>query len=120
MNKIGRLTNFAEGEKAMHPGIIGGVIGGIVGVLGGIIGTYFGIKNTNGPNERQFAIKAAIVSWIILVIFLALLFALPKPYGWFMWIPYGVILPFGIIYMNKTQQRIRTEEAKKSDSADQL
>jgi hypothetical protein len=44
-------------------GLVGGIAGGVLGVMGGIVGTYFSIKNTNGPKERAFAIRAAILCW---------------------------------------------------------
>ncbi|MFA5344576.1 MAG: hypothetical protein WC381_11535 [Kiritimatiellia bacterium] len=104
----------------MNPGMIGGIIGGVVGSIiglaGGIIGTYFSIKKTNSPRERAFTIRAAVVGWIAILLFLALLFTLPNPYRWFMWIPYGILLPLGIVYGNKTQQRIRQEESQNQAS----
>ena len=62
----------------------------LLGVLGGAIGTYFTIKNTNGPRERLFAIKASIICWV----FVALVFAIQK------W--------------DQTQLRIREEESRPS------
>lgn len=79
----------------------GGIIGGVIGIVGGIIGTVCSIKNTKTARARSFMIKSSIVTWIALAIFLALLFALPSPYKWFMWIPYGILLPLGIVYGNK-------------------
>lgn len=96
----------------MHPGAIGGIIGGLCGLAGGIIGTYFSIKNTNGPRERAFMVKSAAVCWVAIIIFLGLLFALPNPYRWFMWIPYAILLPIGITYGNKKQRSIRQEESQ--------
>ncbi len=96
----------------MHPGIIGGIIGGIAGIAGGMIGTYWSIKNTNGPRERAFMTKSAVVCWVAIFIFLGLLFALPNSYRWYMWIPYGILLPLGIISLNRKQQRIRQEESQ--------
>ncbi|HHH76735.1 MAG TPA: hypothetical protein ENL03_06900 [Phycisphaerae bacterium] len=103
----------------MHPGTIGGLVGGIVGVAGGVIGTYCSIKNTKGPRERVFMIKSAVVCWIAALVFLGLLFVLPNPYRWFMWLPYGILLPLGIIYGNKKQQAIRQEESQ-NQKADPL
>lgn len=102
----------------MHPGVIGGIIGGLAGLAGGIIGTYFSIKNTNGPRERAFMIKAGVVCWIAILLFLGLLFALPNPYRWFMWVPYGILLPLGIRYGNRKQQAIRREESQNNSAAD--
>lgn len=104
----------------MTSGMIGGLIGGIGGALGGIIGTYFSIKNTNGPRERRFVIKASVVCWIGISIFLLLLLMLPKPYNYLVWIPYGILLPLGIVKGNREQQRLRQEEAydKKAQAAE--
>ena len=93
-------------------GWIGGIAGIVMGLVGGIIGTRCSIKNTNGPRERSFMVKAAAVVWIAIVIFLGLLIALPSPYRWFMWIPYSILLPLGITFGNRKQQAIRQEEAR--------
>jgi len=98
----------------MHPGWIGAIAGGLLGLLGGAIGTYFSIKNTNGPRERTFMIKAGIGVWVCVLLFAGLLFALPSPYRYLLWIPYGILLPVGIIYLNRTQQRIRQEQAQQA------
>ena len=96
-------------------GWVGGIAGGIIGLAGGIVGTYFSIKNTSGPQERSFVIKSASVCWIAILIFLGLLLGLPNPYRWFMWIPYGILLPLGIIYINRRQQTIRQEESQNKE-----
>lgn len=96
----------------MNAGIIGGIIGGVIGVIGGLIGTYFSIKNTKGPKERLFMVKANIVCWVGIIVFLSLMFALPNPYGYLLWIPYAILLPLGIIFGNRTQQKIRAEESQ--------
>lgn len=95
----------------MHPGTIGGIIGGICGLAGGVVGTYFSIKNTIGPRERAFMIKASVVGWVGILLFLGLMFALPDPYRYFLWVPYGILLPLAIITGNRTQKRIREEES---------
>ena len=91
----------------MHPGAIGGIIGGIAGLAGGVIGTYFSIKNTNGPRERAFMIKASLIAWISVPVFSGLMFALPNSYRHFLWIPYGILLPLAIVTGNRKQQKIR-------------
>ena len=92
-------------------GWIGGMVGSIIGLAGGIIGTYFSIKNTSGPRERAFMIKAAAGFWGAGIVFLTLLFLLPNPYRWFMWVPYGILLPLSIRYVNNNQQAIREAES---------
>jgi len=96
----------------MNAGWMGGVAGGAIGVIGGIIGTYFSIKNTNGPREHAFMMKASVVCWVGIILFLGLMFAMPNPYRYFLWIPYAILLPLGIVFGNRTQQKIRKEESQ--------
>lgn len=97
-------------------GWIGSIAGGIFGLAGGVIGTYFSIKNTNGPLERSFMIKSAVVCWIAILVFLGLLLGLPNPYRFFVWIPYSILLPLGIIFWNRKQQAIRQQESQNNTS----
>ncbi len=94
----------------MNAGIMGGIIGSALGIAGGVIGTYFSIKNTNGPLERAFMIKASVIAWIAITVFLALMFLLPYPYRLWLWIPYGILLPLGIIKLNKRLAELRENE----------
>lgn len=98
----------------MNTGMIGGIVGCIIGLIGGIIGTYASIHNTSGPRERAFTIRASAIGWIIGITFLLLLFLLPTPWRFLLWIPYGIILPIGIITWNRKQQEIRKEESREN------
>ena len=95
----------------MNPGILGGIVGGSFGLVGGTIGTYFSIKNTLGPRERAFMIRAAIGTWVGVSLFLVGLLLLPRPYNFLLWVPYGIALPLAILWCNRRQQAIRAEEA---------
>jgi len=97
----------------MNIGLIGGIAGGVLGLMGGIVGTYFSIKNTNGPREKAFMVKASIIGWFGILVFLVLMLLLPNPYRFLLWIPYGIILPIAIIRGNKMQAKIREEESSK-------
>jgi hypothetical protein len=93
----------------MNPGLIGGIAGSFIGVAGGLIGTYFSIKNTNGPRERAFMIRSAIVCWVGVGVFLAAMFFVPQARLW-IWLPYCILLPLGIRYGNQKRMAIRREE----------
>ena len=77
----------------MDIGLIGGILGSVLGIAGGAVGTYFSIRNTQGPMERAFMIRASIVVWLALIVFLAALLLLPDPWRLLAWIPYGILLP---------------------------
>ncbi len=96
----------------MHPGVIGGIMGGVCGLAGGIIGTYYSVKNTNSPRERTFMIKVSVIGWIAILVFLGLMSSLPNTYRYFLWIPYGILLPLAIVTGNRKQQKIRQEESQ--------
>lgn len=94
----------------MQPGSIGAIVGTAIGILGSIVGTYFSIKNANGPREQAFVIKALVMLWGALTTFLCALLLLPSPYNHLMWIPYGIILSFGIRKFNESRKRLRENE----------
>lgn len=96
----------------MHPGMMGAIVGSALGLLGGAVGTYFSIRNTRGPKERAFVIKATGVTWAAVTLFLAGLLLLPTPYRFLLWIPYAILLPVGIRKWNREQARIRDEESR--------
>jgi len=96
----------------MDAGTIGGILGGIIGLIGGAVGTYASIKNTGGPRERRFMVRAAVAIWIGIALFLTLLLLIPNPYKWVVWIPYGVALPLTIVSLNRKQQAIRSREQR--------
>lgn len=100
-------------------GWVGGILGGLVGLAGGMFGTWVSIRNTRGPRERAFMVRAAAVAWIGILAFAVLLFGLPHPYRWFVWLPYSVLLPLGITYGNRRHQAIREEEAREEGAGGQ-
>ncbi|MDX9868455.1 MAG: hypothetical protein RBT78_11055 [Kiritimatiellia bacterium] len=90
--------------------------GCLVGLAGGVVGTWASVRNTNGPRERAFMIRACAVIWVAGLAFLALMFLLPMPWRHLLWIPYGILLPLGIITGNRRQQRIRDEERDEGEN----
>ena len=95
----------------MDAGLVGAVVGSAIGIVGGAVGTWASVRNTHGPRERRLMVRAAIGAWIFVTAFVVLLLVLPSPYRWLIWIPYGLLLPWAIISLNKKQRAIRLEEA---------
>jgi hypothetical protein len=91
-------------------GLVGGIAGGLLGVMGGIVGTYFGIKNTNGPRERAFAIRAAALCWLGVSTFLACLFLVPSTWRPLLWVVYLPSLCWFIRWMNEGQAHARIKD----------
>jgi len=96
----------------MDAGIIGAILGSAIGILGGVIGTYFSIKNTKGPRERAFIIKASVICWIFILAFLVCMYLLPGIYKASLMLVYIMVLPAGILLWNKKQKQIYLEESK--------
>lgn len=93
----------------MEPGIIGGLIGSLVGIAGGLFGTYMSVKNTNSPAERAFMVRVAIVAWVVISVFIALFLLLPDPWRHLLWLPYGLLLPVSILWVNRRQAQFRED-----------
>jgi hypothetical protein len=96
---------------------IGAIGGSVIGVLGGLFGSYVSIKNTNGPRERAFMIKAAIGAFFAVATFLVALWFASDFLRPFLWLPYVVALPLAIRWLNRKQQEIRRDEEHHGVSA---
>ncbi len=92
-------------------GVVGGSIGALLGIMGGAIGTYFSIKNTNGPKERQLVIRFSVILWGAMIPVGLLAYLLPAPYTFLAFMPIWLALPFLIRYWNKKQQEVRLRES---------
>ena len=96
----------------MHEGTIIGLVGSALGVGGGVIACCYSIKNTNGPRERLFMIKASIVCFAGVTIFLLAQGTLPDAYRWILFIPYFILLYLGTAYGKKVHKLIREQESE--------
>ena len=95
-------------------GWAGGILGGLVGILGGAIGVYFSVKNTKGPRERAFVIRASILCLVGVVIFVVGMWLVPSPYKFGLIPVYVVSLLLAIRQWNRLQAAIRAEESDRA------
>jgi hypothetical protein len=93
-------------------GWVGGVVGGGIGILGGLFGTYCSIKNTNGPRERAFVVRASIVCWLGVSIFVLGMWLVPTPYKYGLIPIYVVTLLLAVRRWNRRQAALRAEESE--------
>jgi hypothetical protein len=96
-------------------GLVAGIAGGVVGVMGGVVGTYFSIKNTKGPKERAFMIRAAAFCWFGASAFLTCLSLLPLHWSWLLWVVYLPPLFWFITKANMGQARAQVEDMTQDD-----
>jgi hypothetical protein len=94
--------------------IVGVALGCLGGLAGGVIGTYCSIRNAKGPRERGFVIRASLTCWLAVLLFLAGLLLLPRPWNMLLWIPYVPLLLIGIRSWNRRQMQIQQEEANQA------
>lgn len=80
---------------------IGVGIGCAVGVAGGVIGTYRSISRAQTPDAKKTIVRLSVYAWVGISVFLALMFALPSPYSFLLWIPYGIGLGLFIRHANR-------------------
>jgi RNA polymerase sigma factor (sigma-70 family) len=120
----------AAAKAAAATGLFGAVFGPIVGVLGAMAGSKVGIENTDSPRERQFMVKGTRIIWTIAGLFSLVVFAFVFiMHHWRETHPvlitvaliaaglaYVIALLVITLWMNRTQRRIRREEAAKLPS----
>lgn len=97
----------------LSAGWIGGVAGVLIGILGGVFGTYCSVKNTKSPAERAFAIRASVLCWIGVAIFVLAMWLIPVPWKFGLIPVYIVGLFFSIRAWNKRQSAIRSANAQR-------
>lgn len=117
-------------KAAASVGLVGAILGPIIGILGGVLGTKVSIENAESSRERQFMIKVAKITWTFAALFCLAIFAfvylsVSSHSLWkthpvavtiafiSMGIAYGIGLTTLILWTNRTQRRIRREEAAK-------
>lgn len=73
--------------------LIGAAVGSIFGLAGAIVGTYFGIKSAQSPDERRFAVRFAVIGWVLalLIILPVSLFLAGVVPRWYIWIGMGLM-----------------------------
>lgn len=88
-------------------GLIGGVGGSIAGIAGGVLGTWCSIRNAKTSAEKSLIFGYSVACWALVTLFLVALFVTPQPYNWLWWIPYPVLLTYGINRLNRDQKHMR-------------
>ena len=88
-------------------GLICGVGGSIIGIAGGIFGTWCSIRNAKTPAEKSLIMGYSVACWTLVTLFLVALFVTPQPYNWLWWIPYPILLSYGISRLNREQKHMR-------------
>ena len=86
---------------------IGAVVGSVIGLIGGIIGTACSLGSARSVVEGRVLIKASIMCCVLIGSFIGVFLILGPQKGAFLWIPYGVLLPLGVVYTNEKIRRIR-------------
>jgi len=121
-------TAAAKGSSAAKAatsiGLAGAIIGPIAGLLGGVLGTKMSIENTRSPRERQFMVRFAWLTWMLVLLFCGLsagftsiarhrakahplmVTTLFVSLG----LGYSILLVTLVLWGNRKQRRIRNEE----------
>lgn len=92
----------------------GPILGSLIGILGGAFGTYCSIKNTKGPRERAFMVRASVVCWVGVTIFALGMWLVPVPYEYGLIGIYVVALLLAVRHWNRRQAVIRAEESNRA------
>ena len=124
---VGATAAGAAAKAAASVAIVGAILGPIIGALGGWFGAKMSIENTQSAHERQFMIQMVRKIVVLVGVFcLAILGLVLLAFFWWKTHPVliatafiGTLLGYCIVLIplvfwgNRTQQRIRREEAAK-------
>ena len=101
----------------MDSGTTGALIGSTIGIIGGLVGTVCAIANTKTVEERSFVMKCTLILWIVVMAFICGLVFVPKLYTHYLWMPWALVMSFGIRWMNRRSHELRAKDVTKQDGA---
>lgn len=82
-----------------------------------IVGTYMIIRNTQGPREHRFMVRASCAAWVTILLFFLIAYLLPVPWRYLLIIPYFLHLPVATYLTVNKQLLIRKMEEVESRGA---
>ena len=94
---------------------MGGIAGSVVGAAGAALGAYVSIRNTKGPRERAFVVKANVICWVAALAFVVAMFMAPEPYRFWLVPVYIIGLLSNVRLWNRKQFEIRDEESRRDE-----
>ena len=95
--------------------MMGGIVGSVVGAAGAALGAYVSIRNTRGPRERAFVIKANVTCWLAALAFVVVMFMAPVPYRFWLIPVYVIGLLSNVRLWNRKQFELREEESRRGE-----
>ncbi len=90
--------------------------GVLLALGGGLFGTFMSIKKTESEREKRFVIKSGLLFWAVSIVFISVLMFVASPYKYLIWVPWGIFFPLWLMFSNKKQARIKSEEREKDET----
>jgi len=81
-----------DGSTGMDNGLYGQLWLGLLALAGGVAGTCAAVAGTSGREARRFVIRVCAALWLGALTFVAGGLMLPRPFGFILIVPYGVVL----------------------------
>ncbi len=78
--------------------------------ISSLVGNYLIIRNTQGPREHRFMIRASCAAWTMILLFFLLAYMIPSPWRYLLIIPYFLHLPVATYLTVNKQLLIRKME----------
>ena len=75
-----------------------------------IVGNYMIIRNTQGPREHRFMVRASCAAWTTILAFFLLGYLIPSPWRYLLLVPYFLHLPVATYLTVNKQLLIRKIE----------
>ena len=78
-----------------------------IALLAFALTTYYNLRASRGPRERQFVLRACLIVLLLMVSLLTLMYYLPSPYRYLVLLGYMVVLPLLLYRLATVHQLIR-------------
>jgi len=95
---------------------IAGFFAGVL--LLALVATFLNVRNTRGPKERRFVVRACVATWALFVSFLLLLYFVGPPWRYVIVVVYVVAFPVFIYRWSTMHQLIRHIDERDSQVED--
>ena len=86
--------------------------GGTLVLILGAVGTYAWLRTAVTPQERGVVVTQVRFCWVVASVLAVGILAIPRPFGFLLWLPCGIITPVMINRWNRRLEEIRNEERR--------
>ena len=99
----------------MHSGTYAEIWAGTVLAVAGLAWTIVRLRACRGIRERAYLRRVVLIAWIAVPALVGAICAVPRPFGFLLWIPFVLVSWPTVIRWTRTLEEIRRQESGDTD-----